>query len=90
MQDMGFGEPVLSQCIDPLPRQPMPLTASTYRPTPVPHDRFVAHWEQAAVAGDSIVALVPQQDTFQPGSLARNGPVHTHPQCFFDFLQFLA
>ena len=38
-QEMGFGEPVLGQCIYPLPRQPLPVTASTSRPTPVPHDR---------------------------------------------------
>jgi hypothetical protein len=90
LQDMGCGEPWLGQCIYPLPRQPMPLTASTSRPTPVPHDRFVAHCAQTAVAGDSLGAVVPQQDPFQTGSLARDGPGHTQPPSFFDILQFLA
>src|SRR5215475_4311163 len=89
MQDMGYGQPALRQGVHARPCHPVPLTAAAERLTPVAHDRLAKHFEQTAIAGHSIVPIVPQEHALQPGALLRDRPVHAPPQRIFDGLQLL-
>ena len=90
MQDMGFGEPVLCEGVHAWPCHPVALTASAQRLTPIPHDGVAEYPEQAAIARDGIVSILPQQHAFSPSPLLRDGPVHAPPQRVVHGLQFLA
>ena len=90
MKDMGFGPPLLGECVHARPCRPVALTASAQRLTPVTHDGVAAYREQAPIAGHGIVSRMPQQHALQPGALRRAGPVQAPPPRVFDCLQFLA
>src|SRR5262245_55034826 len=90
MKDMGFGQPVLCDGVHAWPCHPVALTASAQRLTPIPHDGVAEYPEQAAIARDGIVSIMPQQHAFEPSPLLRDGPMHAPPQRVFHGLQFLA
>src|SRR5437870_10837723 len=64
MKDMGFGEPLLCDGVHAWPCHPVALTASAQRLTPIPHDCVAEYPEQAAIARDGIVSIMPQQHAF--------------------------
>jgi len=87
MQDVGGRQPLGGEGVYPLPGDPMALTASSERLTPIAEDTFATHPQHAHVARHSIIPIIPREYTLEPCPKLPNGPVHPLPQGLFDPLQ---
>ncbi len=90
MHDLGWRKPLLSEGVDPLPGDAVPLASTTERLAPGAQHAVVKHREQAAVAGHAVGTIMPPQHAPQPGALLWDGPVHAPPEGGLDLVQFLA
>jgi hypothetical protein len=90
MQDVGWRQPLGGEGVYPLPGDPMALTASSERLTPIAEDTFATHPQHAHVARHSIIPIMPCEYTLEPCPKLPDGPVHPLPQGLFDLLQLLA
>jgi hypothetical protein len=90
MQAMGCGSPSLCEGVQARPCHPVALTASAQHLTPLAPDGVAAYREQAPLARDGLVSILPQQHALQPGPLLRDGPVPAPAQRLVHGLRFLA
>src|SRR3954463_5380522 len=82
VKDARFGEPVVGDLGDPLPRRAVLLAASPQRASPEVDDVVVECLQ--GTAGHGMVVVVAGDDLPQPPSLVGNGLVHPPSQFLLD------
>src|SRR4029434_2897112 len=61
MKDMGFGEPLLGECVHARTCPPAALTTSAPRLTPITHEGVAEYHKQVPMARHSIVSIMPHE-----------------------------